>query len=113
VDTEALVTGAGGATLGALLTGVALRGQLRAALGLEPLEARLSALEGQLDALREGLVALRAECSGEEDSPRARQRASTAALADVAGRLARVEAELHGALSEALGHLRTLVRGHQ
>ena len=106
MDAEAAVAGAGGATLGALVAAWALRGRLREALGVEALEARLARMEEAQASQARDLAALRAEASGEHDSPRARQRASSAALQLLAERLTTLEAEVRSALQQ----IRELVR---
>lgn len=106
--TDALASG-GSALLGAVTAAVLLRGRLRELLGLDALEARLVAMSSQLDALGGEVRALRAECSGEHETPRARQRASSEALARLQETLARLEGELRGPLTQLV----QLLQGHE
>jgi hypothetical protein len=84
----------------------ALRGRLREALGIDSLEASVRRIEENLHQVQRDVTALRAEVSGEYDSPRARQRASSVELLALSGRITTLEGEVRAALSQ----LRELVR---
>lgn len=106
MEADAAVAGAGGATIGALVAAWALRGRLREVLGVDALEARLARIEEAQASAARDLAALRAEASGEYDSPRARQRASSAELQALSGRLTALEVEVRSVLQQ----LQALVR---